>query len=355
MDLSLVIPTYNEKDNIVQLINRLQLVFKENKINGEIIVVDDNSPDKTGLIVDKLALKNKNIQVIHRKGKLGLSSAVLEGWKISKGNILGVMDADLSHPPEKVKEMVNIILSNNADFVVGSRYIPQGNIIGWNLKRKIMSRFATLLARFFTSIKDPMSGFFMIKRSCLDIEKLNPKGFKILLEVALKSKYQKVIEVPITFVNRTIGESKAGINEIFYYLQNLSGYLSYKKNFFYEFLKFSLVGALGTIINIFILYSFTEIFLIYYLFSAIFAFFIAMTSNFILNKLWTFREQINYKISKKYFKFFLVSILALIVNLTFLYIFTEIFNLWYIFSQIFAIGISLIINFIGNKLWTFKR
>ena len=229
MKLSLVIPTYNEKENIQKLIKKIQREFKKNKIKGEIIVVDDNSPDGTGRILENLKKEQKNLKVIHRKGKLGLSSAVLEGWKIAEGEILGVMDADLSHPPEKLKQLFWAIEKENIDLAIGSRYIKGGKIIGWNFKRKLMSRVATLLARIYTNVKDPMTGFFLIKKECVKDAKLNPKGFKILLEVIIKAKYKKIKEIPITFINRKKGKSKAGIKEIFYYLQNLAGYVFYKK------------------------------------------------------------------------------------------------------------------------------
>jgi dolichol-phosphate mannosyltransferase len=353
--LSLVIPTYNEKENIQRIIKEIQEEFKQNKINGEIIIVDDNSPDGTGKILDNLKKKQKNIQVIHRTGKLGLSSAVLEGWKIARGRVLGVMDADFSHPPEKIKELLRVIEKGEADFTIGSRYVKGGKIEGWNLKRKLMSKTATLLSRVYTNVKDPMTGFFMIKREVIQNINLNPKGFKILLEIIIKGKYKKIKEIPINFINRVEGKSKAGTKEIFYYLQNLAGYLHYKNDVIKEFVKFGIVGGIGTLVNIAILYLLTEKAGVYYLISAIFSFIVAMSSNFILNKFWTFKENIKWEIGKKYFQFVLVSISALLVNLFFLYIFTEIFGIYYIISQILAIGISLIINFLGNKIWTFSK
>jgi len=354
-DLSLVIPTYNEKENISNLIKKIQNEFEKNEILGEIIVVDDNSPDGTGIILDNLKKKEKNIKVIHRTGKLGLSSAVLEGWKISEGNVLGVMDADLSHPPEKIKELFFPIKRNEVDFTIGSRYINGGKIEGWNFKRRLMSKTATLFARVYTKVKDPMTGFFLIKKECIQDVKLDPKGFKILLEVIIKGKYSTVREIPITFVNRVKGKSKAGAKEIIYYLRNLAGYLPYKKNVIYEFFKFAFVGGIGTLINILILYYLTEKVGVYYLFSAIISFIIAMTSNFFLNKIWTFKENVPSNIAKKYVQFSLVSLGALLINLFFLYFFTEIIGIYYLFSQILAIGIALIINFFGNKIWTFSK
>ena len=355
MKLSLVIPTYNEKENIQKLIKKIQAEFRENKINGEIIAVDDNSPDGTGQILDKISKQSKNIRVIHRKGKLGLSSAVLDGWKIAKGRVLGVMDADLSHPPEKIKELFQAIEKGEADFTIGSRYIKGGKIKGWNFKRKLMSKTATLLARVYTKVKDPMTGFFMIKRDCIKGVEINPKGFKILLELIIKADYKKIKEIPIIFVNRIEGKSKAGAKEILYYLQNLTGYLPYKKNIIKEFFKFAFVGGIGTLVNIIILYLLTEKAGIYYIISAIFSFIVAMTSNFILNKIWTFKESIKLNVGKKYLQFGLVSITALIVNLFFLYAFTEFLGIYYIISQVLAIGVALIINFLGNKIWTFSK
>lgn len=355
MKLSLVIPTYNEKENIKKLIKKIQEEFRKNKISGEIIVVDDNSPDKTGKILEELKNKQKNLKVIHRKGKLGLSSAVLEGWKIAKGEILGVMDADFSHPPEKIKELFWAIEKEQVELAIGSRYIKDGKIKGWNIKRKLMSKTATLLSRIYTKIKDPMTGFFMIRKKVIKGVKLNPRGFKILLEVIIKGKYKKIKEIPITFINRKEGKSKAGTKEILYYLQNLVGYLPYKKKVMNEFFKFAIVGGIGTLINLAILYLLTEEAGFHYLLSAVISFLFAMTSNFILNKIWTFKENMHFDIRKKYIQFSFVSVFALLVNLIFLYIFTDIFGIYYIISQILAIGTALIINFLGNKIWTFSR
>lgn len=354
-ELSMIIPTYNEKENIPILLDKLFVIFKQNKINGEIIIVDDNSPDKTGEIVESLKKKYKSLMVIHRQGKLGLSSAVLEGFSVANGNVLAVMDADLSHPPEKIPEMFDIIKKNEADFVIGSRYIQGGKIEGWNIKRLAMSKGAILLSRVFTPVRDTMSGFFIIKKQCIQNKELNPKGFKILLELIIKADYKNIKEIPITFVNRTKGESKAGIKEIFYYLNNLINYIPHKKNVIKEFFKFAFVGFIGTIINLAVLYYFTEFFGVYYIISAVFAFIIAATSNFIVNKVWTFKEKITDRTFRKYFQFFSVSLIALIVNLFFLYILTEFFGIYYIISEIIAIGIALSINFLGNKIWTFNK
>ncbi len=352
MDLSIVIPTYNEKENIQRIIESIFDIFAGNRIDGEVIIVDDNSKDGTGEIVEVLKSKYKNLKVIHRPGKLGLSSAVLDGWKIAESEILGVMDADLSHPVEKIPEMFSYF--PKADLVIGSRYVKNGKILGWNLKRKAMSRFAIFLSRPFTRVKDTMTGYFMVKRSCLIGKKLNPRGFKILLEVLIKSNCRKIREVPIIFVNRIKGKSKASLKEIFYYLINLVGYIPYSKAI-KEFFKFAYIGLMGTVLNLFILHFFTEFLGIYYIYSAVVGFVIAATHNYVLNKIWTFEERIRGKFFIKGIQFFIVSLVALGVNISLLYFFTEFLKIYYLISQAIAILITLFVNFFGNKIWTFRR
>lgn len=226
--LSLVIPTYNEKKNIGKLIERLEKIFKSKRIQAEIIIVDDNSPDGTADVVDGLAKKHRNIKLIRRPGKMGLSSAVIDGFKISRGNVLGAMDADFSHPPEKIPEMLEAIEKDNFDLVIGSRYAKDGRIENWPALRKITSRGATILAMPLTRIKDPVSGFFMLKRSVIAGRKLSPTGYKIGLEIIVKGKYDKSKEIPFVFSNRKSGKSKLNAKEYANYLLHLSKLYKHK-------------------------------------------------------------------------------------------------------------------------------
>ncbi len=228
MGISLIIPTYNEKDNISELVNSLRSFLDKHAKGSEIIVVDDNSPDGTGNVADNLAKRDKAVKVVHRSGKLGLSSAVIAGINVSRQPIIGVMDADFSHPIKALEPMLEM-MHNGADFVIGSRYIPGGKIHGWTFFRKLQSRVATLLARPLTSVKDPMSGFFLIRKICLEKANLNAAGFKICLELLMKANYNKVGEVPIEFINRKKGKSKASTKEVFFLLNNLKGYFISRK------------------------------------------------------------------------------------------------------------------------------
>ncbi len=225
--LSLIIPTYNEKENIKALVTDLNAAFEENAIDAEIIIVDDNSPDGTGKICATLAKKLGNLVVIERPGKLGLSSAVIDGFMKAKGDVLGVMDADFSHPVSVIPKMFGEI-RNGADMVVGSRYVQGGEIEGWPAIRKITSLGAKLIALPLTRIHDPVSGLFMFRRKVIEGAELNPIGYKIGLEVIVKGKYQKLVEVPFIFVNRKAGKTKLNTKEYVNYLKHVSQLLLYK-------------------------------------------------------------------------------------------------------------------------------
>lgn len=222
--LSLVIPTYNEKENVQELIPKVFQTMRKNNIRGEVIVVDDNSPDGTGGAAEHLK-KAYPVSVIHREGKLGLSSAVLEGFKIAKGDVLGVMDADLSHPTDALPDMMKNL--EECEMTVGSRYIPGGGIEDWPLYRKAQSKVAMLFARPITSLRDTNSGYFMLRRELIEGVDLNPRGFKIALEIAVKSG-ARLKEVPILFKDRMTGESKLGGNVVWEYVLQLKDLYKFK-------------------------------------------------------------------------------------------------------------------------------
>jgi dolichol-phosphate mannosyltransferase len=218
MDITLVIPTYNESDNLPILLERVFGAFRDSGIDGKVIVVDDDSPDGTWKTAEGLKGRYPGLEVLRRVNKRGLSSAVLDGFDMSESAILGVMDADLSHPPEKIPELLAPILKGEADMVIGSRYVESGGTGDWALRRKISSRVASLAVMGLTNVKDPMSGFFFLKRGAIKNVRLSPKGFKIALEILVRGKYDKVVEVPIIFQDRIYGETKLNSGVILDYL-----------------------------------------------------------------------------------------------------------------------------------------
>jgi dolichol-phosphate mannosyltransferase len=194
----------------------------------EIIVVDDNSSDGTGEIAKKLS-KKYPVQILVRNGKLGLASAILAGFEHAKGGVIGVIDADLQHPPEYLLGFVNAIEKGGYDIVFGSRYMNGGGIDGWTSKRLLTSKVAVLLAKpLVKGVNDPMSGFFFLKRSVIEGVRLNPTGYKLGLEILVKGRYRRLKEIPYTFKKRKNGASKLNKSEIFSYLRLLKDLYLYK-------------------------------------------------------------------------------------------------------------------------------
>jgi dolichol-phosphate mannosyltransferase len=220
--LSIIIPTYNEAANIRRLIEELAVATAG--LQSEVIVVDDNSQDGTAALAE--SCKAMPVRVVRRAGKMGLASAVVDGAKQAHGDIMVVIDADLSHPPSKVPELVTAL--NNADIAVGSRYAAGGGITNWPATRRITSKGATLIARtiFGLPVRDPVSGFFAVRRDLFLRTPVDVQGYKILLNLLVKNPAAKVAEVPFVFTNRKVGKSKLGVKEITNYVKDVRKLLS---------------------------------------------------------------------------------------------------------------------------------
>jgi dolichol-phosphate mannosyltransferase len=218
--LSIVVPTYNERDRLPDLVETVFAAYAAAGIDAELIVVDDNSPDGTGDLADELSTRHR-LQVIHRSGKLGLGTAVVAGFEAAHAPIVGVIDADLSHPPSLLPRMLSVMRREAADVVIGSRYIPGGGTRNWPLGRLVLSRLACVLARPLTPVQDATSGFFLIRRDLARGVRISAGGFKICLELLLRGRPSTVIEVPYVFEGRTAGESKMNLKEATGYLRQL--------------------------------------------------------------------------------------------------------------------------------------
>lgn len=219
--LSIVVPTYREAANLPILIERVFAAVGAAGIAAEMIVVDDNSADGTEQVVADWA-RRVAVRLIVRHDERGLSSAVLRGFDAARGELLLVMDADLSHPPERIADVIAPLRSGAADFVIGSRYVRGGETKDWGFDRWLNSVVATLLSRPLTRARDPMAGFFALHRESLrHAARLNPIGYKIGLELIVKCRCRRVAEVPITFTDRLHGESKLTHRQRVEYLQHL--------------------------------------------------------------------------------------------------------------------------------------
>ncbi len=221
--VSVVVPTYNEKDNVGPLSEQLHAAL-ESRYQYEVIFVDDGSPDGTGDIIRQIAKTDPHVRIIQRGGKAGLGSAVVAGFQTARGNLWAMMDADLSHRPQ---DLVRILQTMEAapsiDIAVGSRYVTGGGVQNWPLFRRVASRGASLLARQALGIpvKDLTSGFALFRKEAVEpiLPRLNPRGFKLMMEIVAKSRGVQVTEVPILFVERVHGQSKFGRKEVLAFLR----------------------------------------------------------------------------------------------------------------------------------------
>lgn len=218
--LSIVVPTYNERGPLAELMAAVFAVLARHAIDGELVVVDDHSPDGTGALADELATRHP-MRVVHRAGKLGLGTAVIEGFAAAAAPIVGVMDADLSHPPDLLPRMLEAFDRHGADFVIASRYLPGGGTKNWPASRLLMSRVACLLARPVTPVRDPTSGFFFLRRELAEGVRIEAGGFKICLELLVRGRATAIVEVPYVFAGRTLGESKMNLREALGYVHQL--------------------------------------------------------------------------------------------------------------------------------------
>jgi dolichol-phosphate mannosyltransferase len=221
--VSVIVPTYNEKENLPTLLNAINKVFVDGKIIGEVVIIDDNSPDGTGQLAEQLKEKYEFLKVIHRPSKLGFGSAYKECFLAAESKLLLTMDADLSHDPAYIPRFIE--KAEHADVVVGSRYIKGGGIIGWGLYRRLVSKLANFLARIAVGagVSDMTSGYRAYRKEVFEevnIAGIKSSGYAIQLEILyeIRKKGFKIDEVPIIFTDRRKGESKLGMRDIISFL-----------------------------------------------------------------------------------------------------------------------------------------
>jgi dolichol-phosphate mannosyltransferase len=354
--ISLIIPTYNEKDNIVPLVERLNRTFADQKY--EILFVDDNSKDGTVNIAAELAAQYP-VKVLVRKTERGLATAVLHGFKYAQGDIIGVMDADLQHPPEVNAALLNAV-QNGADMAVASRYIPGGGCPNWGLVRRVISKGALSLAHLFLpstrKVKDPMSGFFMFKRDGMDNVEFKPIGYKILLEMLVMGKFQNVVEVPFIFEDRSSGRSKMKARQQIDYLKHIFS-LMRRKGEVIRFLKFIGVGLSGVIVNEGILWILTEFGGLRYYFSSLIGIEASIISNFLLNDYFTFADRRKGKAKSfvsRLLKFNVTCVAGAGIQYGLLLLLTSVFGINYLVSNLIGIVVAFIWNYTLSLVWTWS-
>lgn len=219
--LGLVIPALREAENLRDLLDRVRTVCASLTIPFEVLVVDDDSRDGTSEIVSLIASEDARVRLLVRTDERGLSGAILHGWQHTDATILGVMDADLQHPPELVARLLAKILEG-CDLAIGSRYVKGGSRGWWNPMRALLSAAAIWaicpLQPRWGRVRDPLSGFFLVRRGCIENMGFQPTGFKLLLEILVRGRVRSVQEVPFAFGRRRAGQSKANLKVVWDYV-----------------------------------------------------------------------------------------------------------------------------------------
>lgn len=372
--VSIILPTYNESQNIIQILKSIEEHIPKNLL-AQTIIVDDNSPDGTGKIVDDYLhfkkIANNTIKVIHRTTKSGLASAILKGIQNATGDIIVVMDSDFSHPPQIIPKMLESLKKYRSDIVIASRYVKGGSIEHWTLKRKLMSRLATIIAKSSLGVKvnDPMSGFFLFRKNLLGDLHFDALGYKILLEILVKTKGAKISEVPYTFSNRKFGSSKLGTKIILDYLKSVFKLYRYGKiienneprksiRFMSKAARFYTVGASGLLVN-----YLTSLLLagnipeLWFVHANVYGIAASMLTNFFLNKFWTFEDR-NFspkKTTVQFLKFIGFSSLGALVQLGIVFSLIDQYEINYPIALFVGVMSAAFGNFILNKKLTFSE
>lgn len=355
--VSVVIPTYNEADNLPALVERLDEALGDQPGGYELIVVDDDSPDGTWRVAHTLAGPFP-VRVVRRRDASGLATAVAEGFRVARADRLVVMDADLQHPPGRVPDLL-AALEEGADVAVGSRHTDGGSMGSFGPLRRAISWGADTLARTLLpatrGVSDLQSGFFAVRRSVVEDAELDPVGYKILLEILVQGEVDDVVEVGYTFGEREHGSSKLDAGSVVDYLRHL-GRLTRRSGERRRMGQFALVGAIGAVVNLLAMFLLTRAGSHYLLASGL-AIEAGLLSNFVLNRSWTFRDRAPTKpanLLRALGRDHVVRSGGMAVNLGVLWALTALVGLFPLGSQAVGIGAAVAWNYVGNTWWTWE-
>ena len=359
--LSLVVPTYNEAGNVVLLVEKLAGLLDRICPNDyELIIVDDDSPDQTWAMARSLLSEYPNLRVMRRTTERGLSTAVIRGWQVSRGRFLGVIDGDLQHPPEVLEKLLGELILGR-DLVVASRHVAGGGISEWSVFRRMTSRGAQILGLMIAPqvvgrVSDPMSGYFMMRRSAIMNQILNPQGYKILLEILGRGEIEQISEVGYVFQERQDGESKVTWRQYVEYLQHLirlrsNGRLEKFQGRFPigRFLKFGAVGFSGVFVDLGVFWLLSNVG-----FAAVIATIlsaeVAVLNNFIWNDRWTFGDRSiqqpgRRSLVKRFLKFNVLCLVGIVLQGTLVGLMSNVAGFPAIGAKLLAIAIVMLWNF----------
>jgi dolichol-phosphate mannosyltransferase len=357
LKFSLVIPTFNESQNIGEIVNILsELLDRAIPQNYELIVVDDNSPDRTWALACDLMPNYPQLRVMRREKERGLSTAVIRGWQAAKGEILGVIDADLQHPPEILLQLWQE-MEKGAELAVASRHVEGGGVSEWSVVRRFLSRGAQMLGlvilpEVIGRLSDPMSGYFMVRRTSIVDKILSPVGYKILIEVAARGKIRWIAETGYVFRERIAGASKVTWKQYIEYIQHLIA-LRFSLWPVTRFLRFGVVGFSGVFVDLGIFHLLRTMLGLGLTRSAIFSSEVAIINNFLWNDVWTFGDISRHQKGKRkrlrrLLKFNIVCLAGLIVNVMLVNFLFNVVHINEYLSKLMAIAAVTFLNFWFN-------
>ena len=351
--LSIVVPTFNEKYNIRKLSGLINESMGD--LPYEIIFVDD-STDDTPDVLKQASDEDEHIRYEHRTDERGLAAAVIRGFQLAEGDVIAVMDADLQHPPSLLPLMLSQIEAG-ADIVIPSRFIPGGSDGGLSLSRKIISGVARYMARALLkrvrSISDPTSGLFMFKREVIQGVALKPIGWKILIEILARGKFETVTEIPYAFQARSAGASKMSVREQWNYVKHLLLLMKDSPSDRRLF-TFLLVGLSGVIVNMAVYVVMVHIGTAVWL-SGLVSALVALLTNFILNDRVTWGDIRKGNWHIRAIKYIAVSLAGIALDISILDVLFSEFHANYALANIAGIITASAWNFTVNNLWTWKR
>ena len=358
VDLAVIVPTFNERDNIRPLIQKLDVALKG--IAWEVICVDDDSPDGTSGLVREIGRQDARVRCLQRVGRRGLSSACVEGMLATGAPFLAVMDGDLQHDETLLRKMFQILRNEQVDIIVGSRYVEGGGTGDWPKNRERMSRFATLFSKFVlrADLHDPMSGFFMLKRSFFDrvVHRLSGKGFKILFDIFISSPEPVVFkELPFEFKKRLAGRSKLSTLVVWEYFLLLADkwlgpYVPVR------FVLFVLAGAIGLSLHLLILGLGLRLFAWPFTTAQIVAVLAAMTTNFLINNVFTYhdRKLRGWDFLKGLLSFYAACAIGALINIRVaVFLFEHGISWW--FSGLLGAVVGAVWNYAITSTFTWKN
>jgi dolichol-phosphate mannosyltransferase len=346
---TLVIPTFNERDNIATLLDRLAAALPAD--DTEIIVVDDSTDDTADIVWAHAQTCPIPVRVHHREtAEGGLGGAVVEGMKMARGEWIVVMDADLQHPPEVVPDLIAAGLRDGADLVVGTRYAGGGNRDGLDSGyRKLVSKASTLVTKMLFSsslaqVSDPMSGLFAVRASSLAVDELQPLGYKILLELVVRNRPGRIVEMPYTFQPRHAGESKSSMSEGLRFLKHLAVLRFGSKRG--RMMIFALIGASGLLPNMAVLWLLAHVFGVHYLPAAILANMVAVGWNFVLTDNVLYRNRRHRSLPGRLTRFFLMGNADLLLRIPLLALLVGTLGVAVLPANLLTLLVSFVLRFL---------